>query len=224
MPATSFSTKEKDEIRKLFGVPLEEMDAESFRKLHKELRAKYHPDNFEQFGNEAIKEMATEKFQQIESLSEKIGNYLDGNPVRSPVLQQEEKGDYLHPDALFAGKKIKIEILTSDKDLKYHLFGTHYRWLEFGDSFRIPNTNASITIDEDHRGRRVGFQESIRMYLTFDENDSIEEMVAWLFGKIEGSINTLLVAGETVLVEVEAIEIAIKKETYLRLGFSDETD
>lgn len=223
MPTTTFSPKERDEIRKLFGVPLEEMDTESFKKLHKELRAKYHPDNFEQFGNDAIKEMATEKFQLIESLSEKIGNYLGGNPLKSPVLQQPEKGDYLHPDALFAGKKIKIEILTADKDLKYHLFGTHYRWLEFGDSFKIPNTKASITIDEDHRGRRVGFQESIRMYLTFDENDSIEEIVAWLFGKIEGSINTLLVAGETVLVEVEAIEIAIKKETYLRIGFSDKT-
>ncbi|MEZ4952969.1 MAG: J domain-containing protein [Saprospiraceae bacterium] len=223
MPTTTFSPKERDEIRKLFGVPLEEMDTESFKKLHKELRAKYHPDNFEQFGNDAIKEMATEKFQLIESLSEKIGNYLGGNPLKSPVMQQSEKGDYFHPDALFAGKKIKIEILTADKDLKYHLFGTHYRWLEFGDSFKIPNTKASITIDEDHRGRRVGFQESIRMYLTFDENDSIEEIVAWLFGKIEGSINTLLVAGETVLVEVEAIEIAIKKETYLRIGFSDKT-
>ncbi len=218
MAATTFSTKEREEIRKLFGVPLEEMDEASFRKLHRELRSKYHPDNFEQFGNEAIKEMATEKFQLIEGLSEKIENFLSGSAPNIPLSAQEEAGDYMHPDAVFAGNKIKIEILTADKDLKYHLFGTQYRWLEFGDSFKIPNTKASITIDEGHRGRRVGFQESIRMYLTFDEQDPIDAIVAWLFGKISGRINTLLVAGETVEVEEEAIAVAIKKETYLRIG------
>ena len=76
----------------------------------------------------------------------------------------------------------------------------------------------NIVIDEGHRGRRVGFQESIRMYLTFDEDDSIEEIVDWLFTKIEDKINTLLVAGETVLVNENDILIAIKKETYLRIG------
>ncbi len=217
MATTTFSSQEREEIRKLFGVPLEEMDNALFKKLRKELRAKYHPDNFEHFANEAVKEMATEKFQQIESLSERIGAFLDGSLPQRAVTD-EKAHDYWHPDALFAGKKIKIEILTSDKDLKYHLFGTQYRWLEFGDRFKIPATKASITIDEGHRGRRVGFQESIRMYLTFDEHDSIEEIVGWLFGKIEGRLNTLLVAGETVLVEQVAIENAIKKETYLRIG------
>ena len=218
MTAITFSSKEREEISKLFGVPLEEMDKATFKKLQRELRSKYHPDNFEQFDNEAIKEMATEKFQRIESLSEKIENYLSGSTPTRPIVTQNDRGDYLHPDAVFAGNKIKIEILTADKDLKYHLFGTQYRWLEFGDSFRIPNTKASITIDEGHRGRRVGFQESIRMYLTFDEHDSIEEIVAWLYGKIAGRINTLLVAGETVVVEGDAIIVALKKETYLRIG------
>ena len=222
MATTTFSTKEKEDIRKLFGVPLEEMDAEIFKKLHRELRYKYHPDNFEQFDNEAIKEMATEKFQLIEHLSVKIGSHF-GNAGLAQPLAKPSGSEYMHPFAIFAGKHIKIEVLTADKDLKYHLFGTHYRWLEFGDSFKIPGTKASIVIDEAHKGRSVGFQESIRMYLTFDENDSIEEIVAWLHGKITGRINTLLVTGETVLVEQEAIVVAIKRETYLRIGPSDGT-
>ena len=217
MANNTFSKKEREEIRKLFGIPLEEIEKETFKKIHRELRSKFHPDNFEQFDNEAVKEMATEKFQRIESLSEKIEAYLDGT-APAPRLIPNDQADFMHPHARFAGKSIKIEILTADKDLKYHLFGTHYRWLEFGDSFKIPDTKASITIDEGHRGRRVGFQESIRMYLTFNEEDSIEDIVSWLFTKIKDNVNTLLVKGETVLVDEEAIVWAIKRETYLRIG------
>ena len=217
MAANTFSTKEREEIRKLYGIPLEEMDKDSFKKLHRDLRSKYHPDNFEQFENEAVKEMATEKFQHIETLSEKIEAYLSGS-IPIPTLTKKEAGDFMHPDAVFAGNQIKIEILTAEKDLKYHLFGTQYRWLEFGDRFKIPGTTASITIDEGHRGRRVGFQEAIRMYLTFNEADSIENIVHWMFEKIEGNVNTLLVKGETVPVAEEAIVLAIKRETYLRIG------
>lgn len=217
MSAITFSQKEREAVNKLFGIPLEELDQKKFKKLHRELRSKYHPDNFEQFDNEAVKEMATEKFQEIESLSKKIEVYLSGSTPTVPIASNEE-GDYRHPDARFAGEGIKIEILTANKDLKYHLFGTHYRWLEFGDSFKIPNTKASITIDEGHRGRRVGFQESIRMYLTFDENDSIEAIVDWLFDKIRENVNTLLVKGETVLVDKKAIIVSIKRQTYLRIG------
>ncbi|MEO1258202.1 MAG: hypothetical protein AAFZ15_05370 [Bacteroidota bacterium] len=218
MAKNTFSKIEREEIRRLFGVPLEEMEKESFKKLHRELRAKFHPDNFEQFDNEAIKEMATEKFQRIESLSEKIETYLSGSLPAPSLAQNDAAADFMHPHALFAGKSIKIEILTANKDLKYHLFGTQYRWLEFGDRFKIPDTKASITIDEGHRGRRVGFQESIRMYLTFNEDDSIEDMVRWLFAKINGNVNTLLIKGETVPVDQDAIVLAIKKETYLRIG------
>ncbi len=194
------------------------MDLETFKKKHRELRSKFHPDNFEHFENEAVKELATEKFQVIEALSDKLEAYLTNSPMRSPELNKDQKSDFMHPDAVFAGKRIKIEVITSDKDLKYHLFGSQYRWLEFGDSFKIPNTNASIVIDEGHLGRRIGFQEPIRMYLTFDENDSIEMIVDWLFDKIEERTNTLIVAGETILVEPTAIITAIRKETYLRIG------
>lgn len=212
-----FTIQEKEEIRKLFGLPLEQLDIDTFRKIHKDLRSKYHPDNFEHLGNEAVKEMATEKFQGIESLAVRVDAYLSGEkPVVSTY--QTNTTDYLHPDAIFTGKKLKIEILTADKDLKYHLFGTFYRWLQIGDSFKIPNTGGSIVIDEDYSGRRIGFQESVRMYLTFGEADSIEDMVNWLYEKIEGRANKLLVAGEVVEIDPVKIVNAIKKKTLLRIG------
>ena len=212
-----FTIQEKEEIRRLFGLPLEQLDLETFRKTLKDLRSKYHPDNFEHLDNEAVKEMATEKFQAIESLASRVEAYLSGEkPAGSSY--QSNVNDYLHPDAVFTGKKLKIEILTSDKDLKYHLFGTYYRWLQMGDSFKIPNTGGSIVIDEDYSGRRIGFQESVRMYLTFGESDSIEDMVNWLFGKIEGRANKLLVAGEVIELDPVHIVNAIKKQTLLRIG------
>ncbi|MBK9012829.1 MAG: J domain-containing protein [Saprospiraceae bacterium] len=217
MTATTFTIQEKEEIRKLFGLPLEQLDLEAFRKAHRELRSKYHPDNFEHLDNEAVKEMATEKFQVIESLAGRVESYLTGEKPAAPTYQTNV-ADYLSPHAVFAGKKLKIEILTADKDLKYHLFGTFYRWLQFGDSFKIPDTGGSIVIDEDYAGRRIGFQESVRMYLTFGEADSIEDMVNWLYGKIQGRASKLLVAGETVEIDPEKIVNAIKKETLLRIG------
>lgn len=221
MPATTFTPTERDAIQKYFGVPLDELDRPTFEKLHRELRAKYHPDNFEQFANEAVREMATEKFQAIEALAEKIKVYLNGSAPKIS-LQNADVQDFRHPEAVFAGKRLKIEVLTSDKDLKYHLFGTRFRWLEFGDSFNIPGTGASIHIDEGHHGRRVGFQESIRMYLTFGEEDSIQDIAEWLYRHITGRTNTLLVAGESVSMELAAIVVAIQRETLLRIGMAED--
>mgnify|MGYP001456777661 CR=1 FL=1 len=217
MPNVSFSVREKEEIRKIFGAPLESLDLDAFRKIHRELRAKYHPDNFEHLDNEAVKEMATEKFQAIEHLAAKIEAWFTGAAAPAPGYSTDV-ADYLRPDAVFAVKRLKVEILTSDKDLKYLLFGTHYRWLVFGDSFKIPGTKASIVIDEDHAGRNIGYRESVRMYLTFGEDDSIEDIAHWLFTKMEGRANNLLVAGEMVEVTEQALIVAIKKESLLRLG------
>jgi hypothetical protein len=216
MSAAVFSIKEKEDIRKIFGVPLEELNLESFKKIHRELRSKYHPDNFEHLDNEAVKEMATEKFQQIEHLAAKIEAWLTNTELPASGYQTDV-ADYMRPDAVFAIKRLKIEILTADKDLKYHLFGAHYRWLQFGDSFKIPNTKASIVIDEDYSGRRIGFVESVRMYLTFGESDAIEDIVNWLFERIQGRANNLLIAGKIVSIDPGEIDMAIRRESLLRL-------
>jgi hypothetical protein len=220
MATTTFTIQEKAEIRKLFGLPLEQLDLDVFRKAHRELRSKYHPDNFEHLENEAVKEMATEKFQAIELLANRVEAYLSGEKPTTTSYDSNTE-DFLRPDAVFAGKRLKIEVLTGDKDLKYHLFGTFYRWLQMGDTFKIPNTGGSIVIDEDYSGRRIGFQETVRMYLTFGETASIEDMVNWLFGKIQGRADKLLVAGEIIEIDAEKIIRAIKKETILRIGAAE---
>lgn len=211
MSAHTWTQTERDAIQKYYGQPLEELRPENFHKIRKQLLAKYHPDNFEKFEDETIREMATERFQLIEQLNEKIALYFAGKlPAPEDVV--------FHPNAEFAFDKLKIEVITSDKDLKYHLFGTFYRWLVYGDKYKIPNTKASIIIDEDHRGASIGYRETIRMYLTFDTGDSVEDIVSWLFGKIEGRASSLLIHGDMVAIEYEAILRAIKKTTFLQIG------
>jgi hypothetical protein len=56
------------------------------------------------------------------------------------------------------------------------------------------------------------------MYLTFDEQDSVEDIVAWLFPRVEGRASSLLVAGEKIGITAHELEMAIKKETLLRIG------
>lgn len=215
---TNITNADKEEILKIFEVSLEDMDVETFKKRKKELRSKYHPDNFEKFEDEIVKQMATERFQKIEALSAKIEGYLSNTKNIHVQLATE---DYQQEGALFAGTKLKIEIITTEKDLKYHLFGTKYRWLVYGEEFKIPNTNGKIIIDDDHKGRQIGFVETIKMYVTFSEFDAVEDIVDWLFGKIEGKAKSLIIAGKTIEVERVAIEDAIKQKTFLRLAAGD---
>jgi hypothetical protein len=210
------SEQEKEAIQKYFGVPFEELTAEEFKKTLKELRGKYHPDNFEKFADETVREMATERFQIIQTLAEKLEAHFAGKPL-SYGSSPSERETFMHDHAVFAANKLRIDLLTSDKDLKYHLFGSKYRWLQFGDKFTIPETEASIVIDEDHRGTSIGYQESIRMYLTFDENVSIDKIVEWLYPRIKGSTRSLIIAGEKVEIEPFNIFYAIRKKAFVRV-------
>ncbi len=213
MDQSPITTTEKEEIRKYFGKDLEEMDSEEFKRLHKTLRTKYHPDNFEKFEDDTVKEMATDRFQSIERLAQRMAAFYNG---KTRILQAEE--GIFGPDAQFAFDKMKIEVITSDKDLKYHLFGTAYRWLLYGDKFKIPGTHASIIIDEDHRGSSIGYRETIRMYLTFGVNDATEDIVAWLYDHIQGRANSLIIHGEIVQINPMAMLQAIKKTSILEIG------
>lgn len=212
-----FSEKDKIAIEKYFGVRLEALDAEQLKKIHRELRAKYHPDNFEKFEDETVREMATERFQLIEDLAVRIEHYLAGKSSNAGFSNTASGEDFMNAHAVFSANKLKIEVITTDKDLKYHLFGASYRWLQFGDKYKIPDTQASIVIDEDHQGRSIGYQESIRMYLTFGENESIEKVVEWLYPRIKDQTKTLLIAGNRVEVEPFNIFYAIRKLAFIRI-------
>ncbi len=211
-----FSEKDKTTIEKYFGVPLEALDLEQLKKIHRELRAKYHPDNFEKFEDETVREMATERFQLIEDLAAKIETHLSGKSANTGFTRMDGE-DFMNAHAVFAANKLKIEVVTTDKDLKYQLFGTHYRWLQFGDKYKIPDTQASIVMDEDHQGRSIGYQESIRMYLTFGENESIDKVVEWLYPRIKEKAKSLLIAGNRIEIEPFNIFYAIRKLAFLRI-------
>ena len=217
-----FTTEEKENIKKYFGVLPGALDKEEFEKKRRALRSKYHPDNFAKFDDETVLEMAKDRFQLLEHLSKKIAAGFADKPAPTSQKPESDTGkgtpEYAHINALFAYRKLKVEILTPDKDLKYHLFGTRYRWLTFGESFDIPNTEATIIIDESHSRVRIGFQESIRMYLTFGEGDSIEDIVGWLFSKIEDNANGLIVAGTKIEANPAHLITEIKKHTFLRIG------
>lgn len=217
MPDQVFSPQEIEDIRTLFGSTPEQFDAESLKKTLRDLRAKYHPDNFEKFGDETVRQLATERFQRIQQLGEKMEAWLAGT---LPAPEPHPKADPLFdPQAQFAYQAMKIEIRTGDKDLKFHLFGTFYRWLTLGERFKIPEAGGAYLIaDEEHIGHKIGFQETIRVYLTFAENDPVESIVGWLWNKIAGRADALLIEGEVVEMNYEALLLSVKRRSFRRLA------
>ncbi|MBK7408340.1 MAG: hypothetical protein IPJ40_09920 [Saprospirales bacterium] len=213
MTTESLNIQEKEAIQKYFGKKLEELTKEEFQYAKKELRTKYHPDNFEKFEDETVREMATERFQQIEELSAKMESYFKGELPVAP------KGNDPARNAFYAFDGLKIEVITADKDLKYNLFGTFYRWLTLGEQFKIPDTaNAYIIMDESHQGTRIGYSETIRMYLTFGKEDSIEDIVNWLYQRIQGRATSLIIHGQKIEVEPNSMLMAIRKPSLLVTG------
>lgn len=212
------SHQDRETIQKYFERPLESITFDYFKKKLKALRAKYHPDQFEKFEDETIQELATERFQTIERLAAKIEQLLSGRTHQwQGDTASQTQAEFMSKDAVFRSKKMKIEIKTSDKDLKYDMFERFYRWLQYGEIFPIPNTSATIIMDEDQYGRRIGYQETIRIYLTFGEEQAVEDVVDWLHGKIAGRADSLIIGQELVQNDYEQILRSIKKQTFLRL-------
>ncbi|MCB0640745.1 MAG: hypothetical protein KDC44_03860, partial [Phaeodactylibacter sp.] len=178
--------QDKELIVKYFGEALEQLSPTDFKRQLKTLRQKYHPDRFEQFEDETVREMATERFQSIERLAAKVEAFFQGTlqPQSSGAASRSSTA-YQQAGAVFGARKMKIEIKTADKELKYDLFGTFYKWLQCGETFSIPNTGAKIIMDEEQRGNRIGYQEIIRIYLTFTEEDVVEDIVSWLHDRIQ---------------------------------------
>jgi hypothetical protein len=214
---TILSEREKENVEKYFEIPFTALTIEVFKQKLKELRSKYHPDKFEKFADETVKEMATERFQMIQALAEKLESYFAGKPITASDSKGNDEKVFMNPYAVFAANKFKIEILTSNKDLKYRLFGSSYRWLTFGDSFKIPETKAHLIIDEDHRGRRIGYQESIRMYLTFDEETAIESIIEWLYPHLKDQDCSIIIDDEKTAVELSEILYTIRKKAFVRV-------
>lgn len=209
--AKAINNEEQKLIEKYFGFPLDKLTPEVFKTSRKKLLAKYHPDNFQQFEDETILEMATDRFQQIQHISEKIDHYFNGK------IDLSDEDKIRHETAIFAFDKLRVEIITNDKELKYDMFGTRYRWLTFGESFKIPNTGAYLVMEGDHKGHQIGYVETIKIFLTFGVNDAIEDIVTWFFETIEGRSKSLIIAGKKIPVEYDAMLMAIRRKSFLQL-------
>lgn len=213
----SLTKDEIAELKELFGAELPGLSEEEFDRLHKELRQKYHPDKFERYDDEVVREMAKEKFQRIEKLAEKMQRHFKGETLSAPAYGSG-KDDLDSEEATFGFDEMKIEILTRDKDMKYRLFGTYLRWLERGDKFKIPGTEAVITIDQDHRGNRVGFVEAVRIYLSFKPGDSISDIIDWLYERLHGHAEAMIIEGKRLPVDQLAMAAYIRQKSFLGLN------
>jgi hypothetical protein len=213
-----FIPEEQTEIQKLFGSSIDLLEKEAFKTKLRELRTKFHPDNFAKFGDETVLTMATDRFQAIERLAAKMEDWYNGKHLVATSNAPSNAAPMFDPKAQFAIREMKIEIRTSDKDLKYHLFGTFYRWLLVGDKFNIPQTSAWVIADEEHSGHKIGFKETIRFYLTFDEKDQPEAIVNWFFEKIKDRADAILIEGEIVTIDYSAILLEVKRRSFLRIG------
>ena len=113
-------------------------------------------------------------------------------------------------------KAMKIDIMTSDKTLKYQLFRT--RIIYRGDKTIIPGTKAKIFALENYSGASSGFRENIKILMTFGEDDSITDIVHWLFRNISGRTSSFVIEGKVVKVDPYEMIQAIRKEARLELG------
>jgi hypothetical protein len=220
MDTPPFTPEELESIEKYFGSDLNELDMERFKTIRNQLRAKYHPDKFEKYEDETVKEMAKERFQEIESLSEKLKSFLEsGGSISSPKFNADTDS-FLHPNAQYGYEAMQIDIRTPDKDMKYHLFGTQYAWLERGEKFKIPGTNAFLITESSYRGRAMGYTETVRLYLTFGRSDSLATIVDWLFFKIVDRASSLIIEGNVISIDRNEMMQYIRRKSFLEIGTS----
>ena len=212
----TITASDKQHIQKYFGSSLEELTFTDFQQKHKQLRVKYHPDNFAKFDDETIHEMATERFQLIEELAEKLKAFFE-EKQKVTVAEKESEIVATTVQNRYAYDDLKFEIITRNKDLKYHLFGKFYRRLSWGERYQIPNTGASLIMDNNHVGNAIGFNETIVFYLSFAASESVHDIAEWLYKNIVGQATSLLISKEWTPIDLLAIRRAIERKTILEI-------
>ncbi|MGB1206245.1 MAG: hypothetical protein ACPG5B_11395 [Chitinophagales bacterium] len=212
----TINASDKQHIQKYFGSSLEELTYTDFQQKHKQLRVKYHPDNFAKFDDETIHEMATERFQSIEQLAEKLKAFFE-EKQKVTIAEKESEETATVVQNRYAYDDLKFEIITRNKDLKYQLFGKFYRRLSWGDRYQIPNTAASLIIDNNHVGSSIGFNETIVFYLSFAASESVHDIAEWLYKNIVGQATSLLISKEWTPIDLLSIRRAIERKTILEI-------
>lgn len=206
-------------VKKYFDLDLEHLTDEKLKEARKQARKKYHPDNFTKFEDDTVLEMAKERFQQIEILAAKLEDYLNH---RKPLDNMKGGTTGNDPQAVhqYASEGIRIDIMTSDKNLKHQLFRS--RIIYKGDYTVIPGTKAKLISLLDFSSlAATGFRESVKVLLAFGTEDSIYEIVQWLFTRISGKTSSFVIEGKVVKIDPYEIRKAIEKNSILELGSPD---
>lgn len=220
MPVSKFTPFETEMIQKYFERLPDELDNETYKKIKNQLRSKYHPDKFEKYENETVKEIMQERFRELESLFKKMEEYFEQeNQLKSNMVSRATES-FLQPEAQYGFDAMRIEIRTSDKELKYHLFGSQLTWLEKGERFKVPGTDAFIIIESDHYGRAIGFMETIKIYLTFTARDSLDAIIEWLHSKLVGKATSLIIEANNIPIDKGSMMQYIKRKSFLQIGNS----
>lgn len=210
MSQDRLTSQDRELIQKYFGHPLEELSPEQFRALRKEIRKKYHPDNFSKFEDETVIELAKERFQQIEGLSLKVEQYLTTKDLIEPIEEDL-------PDQGYRAEGIKLDIMTTDGSLKFQLFRSPY--IDRGDKVKIGSGKAKLIALESYAPRvSAGFRDNIKVKLAFGPEDSVQEIVSWIFQHISGRTSSLVIENKVVQITPYEIQQAIKQEARLELG------
>lgn len=206
--------EDKSLIIKYFGKPLEDLDQESFQEALKEAQKTYHPDKFSKYEDEVIIEMAKDRFQQIQALEIKVKNYLK---IKSQLGEGEMETKEEGPDKGYYTDGISIDIMTTDKHLKYRLFNSPI--IDRGDRAVIKGTKARLLALEDYSPRvSAGFRDNIKVRLVFGVEDSIYEIANWIFKHISGKTSSFVIENKVVKITPGEILSAIRSEAHLELG------
>lgn len=216
--AVQFTSAEQEQVQKYFEMPLHELDQEHFKKIRNQLRAKYHPDKFEKYDDETVREMMHDRFRELESLFKKMETYFEEGALVGNSMAGKEREAFMRPEAQYGFDAMKIEIRSADKEMKYHLFGSQLTWLERGEQYKIPGTSAHIIIESDHFGRAIGFMETVKIYLTFTAKDSVDIIIDWLHSKLNGRASSLIIEGDNISIDKTAMTRYIKRKSFLQIG------
>jgi hypothetical protein len=212
---------ELETVQKYFGKALNALDMETFKETRNQLRLKYHPDKFDKYADETVKEIMHERFMELEELFKKMEHHFETGDILATdnKIETQNTQSYYHPNAKYGFEAMKIEIIATDKYLKYYLFGSEVRWLEMGEKYKIPGaSNAYLIMESNHRGSSIGFTEAVKIYLTFGVQDSISTIIQWLYSKLTGKATSLIIEGNNVKIDLAEMEQYIKRKSFLQIG------
>ncbi len=205
------SEQDREKIKKYFGKELGDITEAEFKELHKEARKKFHPDNFAHFDDETVLEMAKDRFQEIEALGKQVTRYLSGDVSASAQVDNKEEEAQL----VYRSEGMRIDIMTQDAGLKFKLFRS--RFIDRGDEVKIKGTKAKLIALEDYYQRSAGFRETIKVTLSFGEEQNLMPVVEWLFRHISGVTSSFVIEGKVIPIDPYEILKAIRQESIKEL-------